>query len=104
MSPLEAVVVVLCFVQLTFAAFNCSIPPIYIDIHVREVQGTTTFEYGSFFAWGEQEQGRPQNQSLWPSFNDNETTVAGVDYCNGSDDPACANNTHGFFEPQLSGS
>ena len=85
------------FAQVAFS-FNCSIPPIYVDIHPRAVHGTETFEYGAFIGIGEP----AQNQSLWPSLNHNETALAAIDFCTASSPSGCAINTHGFFQPELS--
>ena len=61
------------------AASSCSPSPIYVDIHLREVNGTSDFVYGSFIGVG-----TPiQNQSLWPSILYNETYFAADSFCNG---------------------
>lgn len=76
------------------SAFNCSQPPIYVDIHKRAVHGTDVFQYGSFIGIGSP----AQNQSLWPSLSHNETTVAYVDFCDHSDLPDCKDSTRGNFD------
>ncbi|KAI9807237.1 MAG: hypothetical protein M1825_005955 [Sarcosagium campestre] len=84
---------------LTFTvAFDCTIQPIYIDIHKRAVHGTDDFEYGTFIGVGTP----AQNQSLWVSLNHNETSVADQDYCNHSTLANCSSATGGFFEPDQS--
>lgn len=77
------------------SAFDCSIPPIYVDLHKRAVRGTDEFQYGSFIGLGSP----AQNQSLWPSLCHNETSVAFVSYCDRSDLPDCKRNTRGEFDP-----
>lgn len=79
-------------------AFNCSIPPIYVDIHKRAVHGTDVFQYGSFIGVGSP----AQNQSLWPSLSQNETSVAYVDYCDHSTLLDCRDSTRGDFDPSQS--
>ena len=74
-------------------AHNCSIPPVYVDIHKREVQGTDVYQYGSFIGAGSP----AQNQSLWPSIRRNETSVARVDFCEQSILFDCLNSTRGNF-------
>ncbi|KAI9766669.1 MAG: hypothetical protein M1835_007146 [Candelina submexicana] len=78
----------------TAFAFDCSILPIYVDIHKRAVAGTETFEYGSFVGVGSP----AQNQSLWPSLSYNDTSVADVDYCKGSNLTDCEHHTGGYFD------
>lgn len=85
-----------CLLVLTevVSAFNCSIPPIYVDIHKRIVHGTDVFQYGSFIGVGTP----AQNQSLWPSLRQNETSVAHVDYCENSNLQNCERSTRGNFD------
>ncbi|OCL04844.1 acid protease, partial [Glonium stellatum] len=85
------------FAQSTFA-FNCSQPPIYVDIHKRAVHGTDVFQYGSFIGVGNP----AQNQSLWPSLRQNQTSVASIHYCDNSNLTNCAQSTRGNFDPSLS--
>jgi hypothetical protein len=80
--PSRALVVALSLAQVAFS-FNCSIPPIYVDIHKRAVHDSELFQYGLFVGLGTPS----QNFSMWPSMTHNET---------------CINNTHGFFQPALS--
>ena len=91
-------VVALIFLVELSRAFNCSIPPIYIDIHRRAVHGTNVFQYGSFIGFGNP----AQNQSLLPSLRQNETSVAHADFCDGSDLPNCLDSTRGNFNPSES--
>ncbi|KAI9822503.1 MAG: hypothetical protein M1827_000222 [Pycnora praestabilis] len=79
-------------------AFNCSIPPVYVDIHKRAVHGTNDFEYGMFMGLGTP----AQNQSLWLSLSSNETSVADVNFCQQGNITDCPDGTGGFFEPGLS--
>ena len=85
------------FAQSTFA-FNCSQPPIYVDIHKRAVRGTDVFQYGAFIGVGNP----AQNQSLWPSLRQNQTAVASINYCDKSNLTDCAQSTRGNFDPSLS--
>ena len=101
MRSLSFTLVAIAFITLTVGlghAFNCSIPPIYVDIHNRAVQDSDLFQYGAFIGFGTP----GQNLSLWPSFSRNETAIAATDYCTPSSPQDCQNNTHGFFEPVLS--
>ena len=75
-------------------AFNCTIPPIYVDIHKRLVQGTDVFQYGTFTGVGSP----AQNQSLFPSLRHNETSVASVKFCDNSTLPNCRSATDGNFD------
>ena len=79
-------------------AFNCSIPPIYVDVHKRAVHGSNTFQYGSFVGVGTP----AQNQSLWFTLSDNETSVADGDFCQQSNLTDCNNTSGGFFATNLS--
>jgi hypothetical protein len=74
-------------------AFNCSKPPIYVDIHKRAVHNSPVFQYGSFIGVGTP----AQNHSLWPSLSQNHTSFAGKDYCNNSTLKDCADATGGTF-------
>src|SRR2546423_13665491 len=79
-------------------SFNCSIPPIYVDIHKRAVHDSEVFQYGLFMGLGTP----PQNFSMWASLIDNETTFASPDFCTSISPSTCANTTHGLFRPELS--
>ncbi|OCK76380.1 acid protease [Lepidopterella palustris CBS 459.81] len=85
------------FAQFT-SAFNCSQPPIYVDIHKRVVHGTDIFQYGSFIGVGTP----AQNQSLWPSLRQNQTSVASTQFCDNSTLVDCAQSTRGNFDTSLS--
>jgi hypothetical protein len=74
-------------------AFNCTIPPIYVDIHKRLVHGTNVFQYGSFIGVGTPS----QNHSLWPSLSQNETSFARSTYCDESSLKDCSVSTGGNF-------
>lgn len=76
-------------------AINCSIPPIYVDIHKRTVHGTSQLEYGSYVGVGTP----AQNQSLWPSLRQNETSFAHEDFCSHSNFLNCSTRTGGFVDP-----
>jgi hypothetical protein len=79
--------------------FNCSIPPIYVDIHKRAVSGTDVFQYGSFVGVGSP----AQNQSLLPSLRQDETSVASSDFCHRNNSLAdCDHATRGFFDSSQS--
>ncbi|KAF2455543.1 hypothetical protein BDY21DRAFT_289468 [Lineolata rhizophorae] len=80
------------------AAFNCSMPPVYVDIHKRIVHGTDIFQYGSFMGVGSP----GQNQSLFPSLRNNETSVASVVFCDNSNLTDCRINTHGNYDSEAS--
>ena len=85
--------------QVVFS-FNCSIPPIYVDIHMRAVHDSEVFQYGLFVGLGT---GSPkQNFSMWPSLTHNETTFAATDFCTSESPATCPNNTHGTFQSDLS--
>ncbi|KAI9828349.1 MAG: hypothetical protein M1832_002777 [Thelocarpon impressellum] len=79
-------------------SFDCSIPPIYIDVHKRAVHGGGAQEYGSFVGFGT----ASQNMSLWVSLSANETSVADPDFCKKSNLTDCDNATGGFFDSALS--
>ncbi|KAI9725017.1 MAG: hypothetical protein M1812_000293 [Candelaria pacifica] len=88
-----SIVLVASFIGTAFA-FDCSILPIYVDIHKRAVAGTENFEYGSFTGVGSP----AQNQSLWPSLSYNDTSMADVDYCKHSNFTDCEHHTGGYFD------
>lgn len=76
------------------AAFNCSIPPIYVDIHKRVTHLTNNFQYGSFIGVGTP----AQNHSLWPSLSRNQTSFGANTFCDGNSAlKDCENSTGGFF-------
>ncbi|KAF2179804.1 acid protease [Zopfia rhizophila CBS 207.26] len=87
------------FAQST-VAFDCSKPPVYVDIHKRAVHGTDVFQYGSFIGVGSP----AQNQSLWPSISQNHTSFAASDYCDSSNTTLkdCPISTRGNFDRDLS--
>lgn len=88
----------LCLALVHYAlAFDCKILPVYVDIHKRAVHGTEVFEYGTFIGLGTP----AQNQSLWPSLLQNETTIADIDFCQ-SNNLTCLNSTGGLFETDQS--
>ncbi|KAL9620964.1 MAG: hypothetical protein Q9160_004617 [Pyrenula sp. 1 TL-2023] len=90
---------VLFFAGLSYA-FDCAIPPIYIDVHTRAVHELSSFQYGSFFGAGTP----AQNLSLWPSLEHNETTVVDLNICDGNKDATCGNRTGGLFTKEDSAS
>ena len=97
-----ALIVPLSLAQVAFS-FNCSIPPIYVDIHKRAVNtpadhDSEVFQYGAFVGYGTP----AQNFSLWPSFTHNETTFAAADFCTDESPADCEYNTHGTFRSDLS--
>ncbi|KAF9641475.1 putative peptidase a1 protein [Lasiodiplodia theobromae] len=75
-------------------ALNCSIPPVYVDIHMRAVHGTGVQQYGSFLGMGTP----AQNLSLWPSLTQNETSVASDQFCEHSKLENCRDNTGGIVD------
>ena len=77
---------------------DCSVPPIYIDVHKRGVHGSSAVEYGTFAGFGS----AAQNQSLWVSLSGNETVVAEPDFCKKSSIVDCDRRTGGFFEREAS--
>lgn len=86
------------FAQSSFA-FNCSISPIYVDIHKRAVHDSEVFQYGSFIGVGTP----AQNHSLWPSLTQNQTSFGARTFCDGNSTLRdCDTSTGGFFESQLS--
>ena len=80
------------------SSFNCSIAPIYVDIHNRSVHGSDFKQYGLFVGLGTPS----QNFSLWPSLVHNETAFASDDFCTPRSPAACVDNTHGEFQIDLS--
>jgi hypothetical protein len=75
-------------------AFNCSIPPIYVDIHKRVTHFTDNFQYGSFVGVGTP----AQNHSLWPSLSKNQTSFGASTFCEGNSTLRdCESSTGGFF-------
>lgn len=80
------------------SSFNCSIPPIYVDIHNRSVHDSDIKQYGLFVGLGTP----AQNFSMWPSLVHNETAFASNDFCTPSSPPACVDTTHGQFQTELS--
>lgn len=80
-------------------ASNCTKKPIYVDIHKRAVHDSPVFQYGSFIGLGTP----AQNQSLWPSLQQNHTSFASSDYCKDNTTLRnCDRSTGGFFSPQES--
>lgn len=78
------------------SATTCSsVQPIYVDIHKRAVSGSEELQYGSYVGLGSP----AQNQSLWPSLRQNETTFAYTDFCLHSDIRHCTNRTGGTIDP-----
>lgn len=75
-------------------ALNCSIPPLYVDIHMRAVHGTGVFQYGSFLGMGTP----AQNLSLWPSISQNETSVSAAEFCERSKLANCRDSTGGIVD------
>ena len=68
-----------------YAITNCSIEPIYVDVHKREVHGSPDYLYGSFIGVGTP----AQNQSIWPSIRQNETSFASTSFCGSSNFTNC---------------
>ena len=97
MASRTGLIAALSLVQVVFA-FNCSIPPIYVDIHKRAVHNSDLFQYGLFVGLGT----ASQNFSMWPSLVHNETSFASIDFCTDSSPSNCQNNTHGMFQSELS--
>ncbi|ETI24151.1 hypothetical protein G647_03520 [Cladophialophora carrionii CBS 160.54] len=89
----------LLFAAVAAAQNSCSIVPIYVDFHDRAVNGGVNIQYGLFAGIGFP---LSQNQSLWPSLSNNETTVSSLDYCTNSPFPNCLDHDHGFYSPELS--
>jgi hypothetical protein len=83
------------FVSLAFS--DCTIPPIYLDIHARDVEGTNNaLSYGAYINVGSP----IQQLSLWPSLDINETTLADTKFC--SSQSCSASSAHGLFDPTKS--
>ena len=82
------------FVQSTVAS-NCTKKPIYVDIHKRAVHDSSVFQYGSFIGLGTP----AQNQSLWPSLQQNHVSFASNNYCKDTNTTLkdCDTHTGGFF-------
>lgn len=95
---MASLILVLSLVSSVLAVNNCSITPLYIDIHNRPVNAGLNIQYGMFIGVGTPS----QNLSLWPDFSRNETTLAGVDYCLNTPDVNCGNETHGYFVEAVS--
>jgi hypothetical protein len=89
----------LLLVSVVAALDRCSIVPIYVDFHDRAVDGGINIQYGLFSGIGSP---LSQNQSIWPSLSNNETTVASLDYCSNSPFADCLDHAHGFYSPDLS--
>lgn len=92
------------FAQST-VAFNCSILPIYVDIHKRAVHESLVFQYGSFIGVGTGETGSAasaQNHSLWPSLSQNHISFGAPSYCDKSSLSNCEDSTGGFFNSNQS--
>lgn len=94
---LHALLVVFSLAPVVYS-FNCSIPPIYVDIHKRNVHESEFKQYGLFVGLGTP----AQNFSMWPSLVHNETAFAFDDFCTPSSPSDCLNNTHGRFQTVLS--
>jgi hypothetical protein len=89
------------FAQST-VAFNCSLKPIYVDIHKRAVHSSPVFQYGSFIGVGSGSDAASgsgaQNHSLWPSLAQNHMSFASLSYCENSTLRDCEISTGGFFD------
>jgi hypothetical protein len=81
-------------------AFECRTPPIYVDMHRRQVGASGQWHYGSSIGAGSP----PQNQSVWPSLRQNDTSVAGVGFCKNSTIQDCEARYGGEYDPEKSGS
>ena len=97
MLVMAAFFVPILFVSAALAA-NCSVGPVFVDIHSRETDDNFNFQYGLFIGVGTPS----QNQSLWPSLGHNESTFSDDAYCNSSPFAECSNQTHGFYTPLAS--
>jgi hypothetical protein len=100
-SAIALVILALYYYISSSDALNCSIPPVYVDIHLRAVNGTpdeNVFQYGSFVGVGSP----AQNQSIWPSLRQNETTFALKGFCQSSKLANCDFSTGGFVDPSMS--
>ena len=92
------------FAQST-VAFNCSLKPIYVDIHKRAVHDSPIFQYGSFIGVGTGETASAtsaQNHSLWPSLSQNHMSFSAHSYCDNSTLANCEESTGGFFSSDQS--
>ena len=102
MKPRPLLVMAALLVPILFAsatlAVNCSIAPVFVDIHSRETDDNFNFQYGLFIGVGTPS----QNQSLWPSIGHNESTFSDDAYCDSSPFVRCSNQTHGFYTPLAS--
>jgi hypothetical protein len=81
-------------------AFECRTPPIYVDLQRRPVGDSRQWHYGSSIGAGSP----PQNQSVWPSLRQNDTSVAGIGFCRNSTLPDCDAKMGGDFDPGQSSS
>ena len=97
MLVMAAYFLLILFVSAALAA-NCSVGPVFVDIHSRETDDNFNFQYGLFIGVGTPS----QNQSLWPSLGHNESTFSDDAYCNTSPFAQCSNQTHGFYTPLAS--
>lgn len=90
---------VVLFTQSTVHAANCNLPPVYVDIHRRTVQGSTDLQYGSFIGVGTPEFStrQAQNNSLWPSLTQNHTSFASPTFCKNSTLRECEKYTGGVY-------
>lgn len=95
MAKLGCSVLLLASLLESVLAANCSVPPIYVDIHKRAVtHGTELEQYGSFIGVGSPF----QNQSLWPSLRRNETSFAALSFCAHSNLTDCVNSDGGAVD------
>jgi hypothetical protein len=90
------------FAQST-VAFNCSLKPIYVDIHKRAVHSSPDFQYGSFIGVGSSVLSNTsgsgaQNHSLWPSLAQNHMSFGSLSYCDNSTLRDCTRSTGGFYD------
>lgn len=81
-------------------AFECRTPPIYVDMQRRQVGAGGQWHYGSSIGVGSP----PQNQSVWLSLRQNDTSVAGVAFCANSTLPDCEAKVGGEYDPGRSSS
>jgi hypothetical protein len=80
--------------------FECRMPPIYVDLQRRQVGAGGQWHYGISIGAGSP----PQNQSVWPSLRQNDTSVAGVGLCGNSTLQDCDVKRGGDFDPARSSS
>ncbi|KAF2422186.1 hypothetical protein EJ08DRAFT_565208, partial [Tothia fuscella] len=80
--------------QTVALAANCSLSPIYNDIHRRTVHGSDVFQYGSFIGVGLPS----QNQSIFVSLKLNETSFASSNFCQHSNLTNCQTSTGGSVD------